>query len=82
MNRIYDSVNKDLSVMKDYAGTSTESSDGSTLGDLIRDLKTKMSDFKTQMDAYEDKLYNQYDAMEVAIQKLSSSMSYITGSSS
>lgn len=82
VNRIYDSVNKDLSVMKDYAGTSTESSDGSTLGDLIRDLKTKMSDFQTQMDAYEDKLYNQYDAMEVAIQKLSSSMSYITGSSS
>ena len=82
VNRIYDAVNKDMSKMKSYAGTSTESSDGSTLGNLIRDLKTKMSDFKTQMDAYEDKLYNQYDAMEVAIQKLSSSMSYITGSSS
>ena len=82
VNRIYDSVNQDMAKMKDYAGTSTESSDGSTLGNLIRDLKTKMSDFKTQMDAYEDKLYNQYDAMEVAIQKLSSSMNYITGSKS
>ena len=82
VNRIYDAVNKDMSKMKSYAGTSTESSDGSTLGNLIRDLKTKMSDFKTQMDAYEDKLYNQYDAMEVAIQKLSSSMNYITGSKS
>lgn len=78
VNRIYDAVNKDMSKMKTYAGTSTASSDGSTLGTLIQDLKTKMSDFKTQMDAYEDKLYNQYDAMEVAIQKLSSSMSYIT----
>lgn len=82
VNRIYDSVNKDLSVMKDYAGTSTESSDGSTLGDLIRDLKTKMSDFQTQMDAYEDKLYSKYDAMETAIQQLSSSMNYVTGSKS
>ena len=82
VNRIYDSVNQNMAKMKDYAGTSTESSDGSTLGNLIRDLKTKMSDFKTQMDAYEDKLYNQYDAMEVAIQKLSSSMNYITGSKS
>lgn len=82
INRIYDSVNTDMTTMKDYAGTSTESSDGSTLGDLILELKTKMSDFKTQMDAYEDKLYDKYDAMETAIQKLSASMNYVTGSSS
>jgi flagellar hook-associated protein 2 len=82
INRIYNSVNTDMSVMKDYAGTSTSSSDGSTLGDLILDLKTKMSDFKTQMDAYEDKLYDKYDAMETAIQKLSASMNYVTGSTS
>ena len=82
VNRIYDSVNTDMATMKDYAGTSTSSSDDSTLGELIRDLKTKMSDFKTQMDAYEDKLYNKYDAMETAIQKLSASMNYVTGSSS
>lgn len=82
INRIYSAVNTDLSTMKDYAGTSTESSDGSTLGDLILDLKTKMSDFKTQMDAYEDKLFDKYDAMETAIQKLSASMNYVTGSSS
>lgn len=82
VNRIYDSVNTDMATMKNYAGTSTESSDGSTLGDLILELKTKMSDFKTQMDAYEDKLYDKYDAMETAIQKLSASMNYVTGSSS
>lgn len=82
VNRIYDSVNQNMAKMKDYAGTSTESSDGSTLGNLIRDLKTKMSDFKTQMDAYEDKLFDKYDAMETAIQRLSSSMNYVTGSKS
>ena len=82
INRIYDSVNTSMATMKDYAGTSTATSDDSTLGTLIRDLKTKMSDFKTQMDAYEDKLYDKYDAMETAIQKLSSSMNYVSGSTS
>ena len=82
VNRIYDKVNTGMSVMKDYAGTSTSTSDDSTLGELIRDLKTKMSDFKTQMDAYEDKLFDKYDAMETAIQKLSASMNYVTGSTS
>ena len=82
INRIYDSINTNLSTMKKYAGNSTESSDGSTLGNLIMQLKTKMSDFKTQMDAYEDKLFDKYDAMETAIQRLSSSMNYITGSKS
>lgn len=77
--RIYDSVGTYMSQMQTYAGTSSETSDGSTLGTLILDLKTKMSDFKTQMDAYEDKLFTQYDAMEVAIQKMSSSMNYVTG---
>ena len=82
VNRIYDSVNTSMATMKDYAGTSTSSSDDSTLGNLIRDLQTKMSDFKTQMDAYEDKLYDKYDAMETAIQKLSASMNYVSGSTS
>ncbi len=82
INRIYDSINTNLSTMKNYAGNSTESSDGSTLGNLIMQLKTKMSDFKTQMDAYEDKLFDKYDAMETAIQRLSSSMNYVTGSKS
>ena len=80
--RIYDSAGTYMSEMEDYAGTSTATSDGSTLGKLILDLKTKMSDFKTQMDAYEDKLFDKYDAMETAIQKLSASMNYVTGSTS
>lgn len=82
INRIYDSVATNLSTMKKYAGDSTENSDGSTLGNVILQLKTKMSDFKKQMDAYEDKLFDKYDAMETAIQRLSSSMNYITGSKS
>ena len=79
MNRISDMRYTNLKTMKSYSGDSTETSDGSTLGDLIENLKTKMSDFKTQMDAYQKALYDKYDAMESAIQQLSVQLGYITG---
>lgn len=79
MNRISDMLYTNLKTMKSYSGDSTETSDGSTLGDLIENLKTKMSDFKTQMTAFENALYDKYDAMESAIQQLSVQLGYITG---
>ena len=79
MNRISDALYKNLKTMKSYAGDSSETSDGSTLGTLIENLKTKMSDFKVQMTAYENLLYDKYDAMETAIQRLGVQMGYITG---
>jgi flagellar hook-associated protein 2 len=79
IGRISDSLYKNLKTMKSYAGTTTEASDGSSLGDLIRELQTKMSNFKTMMKSYENLLYKKYDAMEVAIQRMSVSMGYITG---
>ena len=79
INRITDKVNENLSTMKSYAGTSSSASDGSTLGNLIQELQTKMSNFKTMMKSYENLLYKKYDAMEIAIQRMSVSMGYITG---
>ncbi len=79
IGRISDSLTKNLKTMKSYAGTSTETADGSSLGDLIRELQTKMSNFKTMMKSYENLLYKKYDAMEIAIQRMSVSMGYITG---
>ena len=79
IGRISDSLYKNLKTMKSYAGTSTEAADGSSLGDLIRELQTKMSNFKTMMKSYENMLYKKYDAMELAIQRMSVSMGYITG---
>lgn len=79
IGRISDSLYKNLKTMKSYAGTSTEAADGSSLGDLIRELQTKMSNFKTMMKSYENLLYKKYDAMEIAIQRMSVSMGYITG---
>ncbi|SEA22915.1 flagellar filament capping protein FliD [Selenomonas ruminantium] len=79
IGRISDSLYKNLKTMKSYAGTTTEAADGSSLGDLIRELQTKMSNFKTMMKSYENLLYKKYDAMEIAIQRMSVSMGYITG---
>ena len=79
INRITDKVNDNLSTMKKYAGTSSSTSDGSTLGTLIQELQTKMSNFQVMMKSYENLLYKKYDAMEIAIQQMSVSMGYITG---
>ena len=79
MNRISDALYANLKTLKSYAGDSSETADGSTLGTLIENLKTKMSDFKVQMTAYENLLYDKYDAMETAIQRLGVQMGYITG---
>lgn len=82
MNRISDKLFSGLKEIKSYAGTSTETSDGSSLGTLILNLQTKMSNFKTMMDSYESALYKKYDAMETAIQQLSVSLGYITSGNS
>lgn len=82
MNRISDKLFSGLKEIKSYAGTSTETSDGSSLGTLILNLQTKMSNFKTMMDSYESALYKKYDAMETAIQQLSVLLGYITSGNS
>ncbi len=77
--RLGDVMVSSLKEIKTYAGESSEAADGSTLGDLMMELQTKMSNFKTLMAAFEDKLYKKYDAMEVALSQLGTQLNYITG---
>ena len=79
VNRISDAMYTNLKTMKKYAGDSTKTDDGSSLGTLMKELATKMSNFKTMLDDFEDALYKKYDNMEMAIQRLGVSMNYITG---
>ena len=60
------------------AGTSTDNSDDSTLSTLLRNLQTRMSNFKKMMNAFEDRLYKKYDAMEAALAGLGGQLNYIT----
>ena len=78
-NRLYNAMTTHISTLESYAGTSKDTDDESYLGKLITNMNTKMSSFKTLMSSYESKLYSKYDAMEVALSKLGTQLSYITG---
>lgn len=77
--RLNDVMNKGMKQVQSYAGVDTTTNDDSHLGQLITNLQTKMSSFKTMMQAFEDQLYKKYDALEVAIQRLSVQLGMITG---
>lgn len=77
--RLGDVMVASMKEVKTYAGESSEIADGSTLGNLMQELQTKMSNFKTMMSAFESKLYKKYDALEVALSQLGTQLNYITG---
>ncbi|MBR2142396.1 flagellar filament capping protein FliD [Anaerovibrio sp.] len=79
-NRLYNVMTNSMSKISDIAGTSKETDDQSYLGKLITDMKTRMSTFKTQMTAYENKLFKRYDAMEVALARLNMQLGYLSSS--
>ena len=77
--RLGDVMVEASSLIKGRAGTDDSINDDSDLGSLMRELQNKMSDFKKLLDAFEDRLYKKYDAMEVALATLGTQLSYITG---
>ncbi|WP_405723479.1 flagellar filament capping protein FliD [Anaerovibrio slackiae] len=78
-NRLYNAMTDNMSIFENYAGTSKATDDQSYLGKLISNMHTRMTSFQTLMKSYENKLYDKYDAMEVALSKLGAQLSYITG---
>lgn len=78
-SRLYNAMTENIGTFEDYAGTSKATDDQSYLGKLITNMQTKMTSFQTLMKSYENKLYDKYDAMEVALSKLGAQLSYITG---
>ena len=68
------------SKIKDRAGSSADITEDSDLNNLLRNLQTKMSNFKRMMNSFEDALYKKYDAMESTLAKLGTQLNYIMGS--
>jgi len=64
--------------INNVAGTSADNSDDSTLSTLLRNLQSRMSSFRSMMDAFETKLYKKYDAMESSLAMLGSQLNYVT----
>ena len=60
------------------AGTSSDTSDDSTLSVLLRNLQTRMSNFQSMMNAFETSLYKKYDAMEATLASLGTQLNYVT----
>lgn len=78
--RLGDIMNSSVKMITDVAGTSTDNSDDSTLSTLLRNLQSRMSSFRSMMDAFETKLYKKYDAMESSLAMLGSQLNYVTSS--
>ncbi|MBR7025061.1 MAG: flagellar filament capping protein FliD [Selenomonadaceae bacterium] len=73
---IFVSANK---LIKDRAGSSADITEDSDLNNLLRNLQTKMSNFKKLMNSFEDALYKKYDAMESTLAKLGMQLNYVMG---
>ena len=78
LSDIFVNANK---LIKDRAGSSSDITEDSDLNSLLRNLQTKMSNFKKLMNSFEDALYKKYDAMESTLAKLGMQLNYVMGSS-
>lgn len=65
--------------IKSRAGSSTDITEDSELNTLLRNLQTRMSNFKKMMNAFEDALYKKYDKMESTLARLGTQLNYAMG---
>ena len=65
--------------IKSRAGSSADITEDSDLNTLLRNLQTKMSNFKKMMNSFEDKLYTKYDKMESTLASLGTQLNFIMG---
>ncbi len=65
--------------VKNISGSTADVTEDSELNNLMRELQTKMSNFKKMMAAFETKLYKKYDAMESSLALLGTQLNYVTG---
>lgn len=68
--------------IKSRAGSTADITEDSDLNNLLRNLQTRMSNFKKMMNSFEDALYKKYDTMEAMLARLGTQLSYIMGGNS
>ena len=77
--RLGDVMVKSAKSIRSKSGSTADITEDSDLNNLLRELQTKMSNFKKLMSSFEDKLYKKYDAMEVTLAKLGTQLNFIMG---
>ena len=65
--------------IRSRAGSTTDVTEDSDLNTLLRQLQTKMSNFKKMMNSFEESLYKKYDAMESTLAKLGTQLNFVMG---
>ncbi len=75
-SRIYNKMSGRMKEMERHSGVAADKTDLSELGKLIQNYEKQMSDFKRLMSSFESKLYEKYNAMEVAISRLSTQFNF------
>lgn len=78
MNRLSAPLKKAMDQINQRAGLSDTADDESVLGRKVTTITDKMARFMDQMDAYQARLYKQFNAMEVAIAQLNSQSSFVS----
>jgi flagellar hook-associated protein 2 len=63
--------------IKTRAGSSADITEDSDLNTLLRNMQTKMSDFKKMMSALEEALYKKYDKLEEMLATLGTQMNFL-----
>ncbi len=76
--RLGDAFMASMKNIKNVSGTTASITEDSELNNLMRELQTKMSNFKRMMQAFETRLYKKYDAMESSLALLGSQLNYVT----
>ena len=76
--RLGDVFVNNMKSIRSVSGTDLSTNDDSDLSVLMRDLQTKMSNFKRMMQAFEEKLYKKYDKMETTLAGMGVQLNYVT----
>lgn len=78
VNRLEDSLTATMDSIKRRAGNSTSASlDNYTLGKQMKDLNKRISDFEDRLVKVESRYWNQFTAMEKAIQRMNQQSEYL-----
>lgn len=78
VNRVQDSLSTIKSSIEDRAGNTYKTEENYTLGKRLKDLNKRISDFEKRLTNVETRYWNQFTAMEKAIQRMNEQSSYLT----
>jgi flagellar hook-associated protein 2 len=78
IQQLYDTVNNAMSQLTDKAGNSYTTNQQFSIGRQLDDINNRITDMQNQLDDLENRYYNQFDAMEQAIQQANMQSQYIT----